>query len=424
MAYTGQENTIATLDGLFKEQYASKGIENLIPSNKKLQEMIKFNSSQKNGGAYVAPVILGLEHGITYADEDDGAFELNESIAGTMKPAKVRGYQMVLRSAISYSAASRAMSSAQAFQDATKLLVANMLDSVRNKLEVQLMLGQVGIGRLPLDGADVTTGANKTLALDAAYWAPGVWGGAEKMKVDIYDESVSTSVPVQAGAEIKSVNFETKSVVITSLTAALTAANDIRLFPAGARGKEMAGLHAILSNSGELFGIDAAQYNLWKGNKFDAKVGGVAQVLTFSILQQAIAKAVEKGLDKDVTVMVNPGHWDDLLVDEASLRNYDSSYKPEMAERGSKAIKFHSQNGMVEIVPSTLVMEGFAYVICPEDFQRIGSTDVTFRRPGQGDNFFRELESNAGFELRANSDQALFCVKPARQIIIEGLKVG
>lgn len=59
MAYTGQENTIATLDGLFKEQYASKGIENLIPSNKKLQEMVKFNSSQKNGGAYVAPVILG-----------------------------------------------------------------------------------------------------------------------------------------------------------------------------------------------------------------------------------------------------------------------------------------------------------------------------------------------------------------------------
>ena len=358
---------------------------------------------------------------ITYADEDDGAFELNESIAGTMKPAKVRGYQMVLRSAISYSAASRAMSSAQAFQDATKLLVANMLDSVRNKLEVQLMLGQVGIGRLD---ADVTAGANKTLPLQASHWAPGVWAGAEKMKVDIYDESVSSTIPLQVGAEIKNVDFETKSVVVTTLAANLTAANDIRIFPAGARGKEMAGLHAILSNQGSLFGIDAAQYNLWKGNKFDAKVGGVEQVLTFSILQQAIAKAVEKGLDKDVTVLVNPGHWDDLLVDEASLRSYDSSYKPDMAERGSKAIKFHSQNGMVEIVPSTLVMEGFAYVICPEDFQRIGSTDVTFRRPGQGDNFFRELESNAGFELRAYSDQALFCVKPARQILIEGLKVG
>lgn len=358
---------------------------------------------------------------ITYADEDDGAFELNESIAGTMKPAKVRGYQMVLRSAISYSAASRAMSSAQAFQDSTKLLVANMLDSVRNKLEVQLMLGQVGIGRV---SADVTAGPNKKVLLKASHFAPGVWSGAEKMKVDIYDESVSTSTPLQAGAEVKSVDFEDKSITITSLSSNLVAANDIAIYPAGARGKEMAGLHAILSNTGSLFGIDAAQYNLWKGNVFDAKIGGVEQVLTFAVLQQAIAKAVEKGLDKDVTVMVNPGHWDDLLTEETALRSFDSSYKPEVQERGSKSIKFHSQNGMVEIVPSTLVMEGFAYVICPEDFQRIGSTDVTFRRPGQGDNFFRELESNAGFELRAYSDQALFCVKPARQILIEGLKVG
>lgn len=58
MAFTGDANTISTLDGLFKQQYADK-IENLIPSNKKLQEMIKFNSSQKNGSYFNAPVILG-----------------------------------------------------------------------------------------------------------------------------------------------------------------------------------------------------------------------------------------------------------------------------------------------------------------------------------------------------------------------------
>jgi hypothetical protein len=362
-----------------------------------------------------------LEHGVTYAHEDDGAFELNESIAGTMKPAKVTGYQMVLRSAISYTAASRAMSSAQAFQDATKLLVANMLDSVRNKLEVQLMLGQVGIGRV---AADAAAGTNVAVELKASHFAPGVWSGAENMKLDIYDESVSTTTPIQASAVVKSVNFETKEITIKVLSASLTAANDVRIFPAGARSKEMAGLHAILSNTGSLHGIDASQYTLWKGNVFDAKVGSAEQVLSFAIIQQAIAKAVEKGLDKDVTVLVNPGHWDDLLVDEAALRSYDQTYKPDVAERGSRAIKFHSQNGMVEIVPSTMVMEGFAYIICPEDLQRIGSTDVTFKRPGQGDNFFRELEANAGFELRAYSDQALFCVKPSRQILIEGLKVG
>lgn len=407
-------NSLDTLNGLFKEQYTNKGIENLIPSNKKLQEMIKFNSSQKNGGAYVAPVILGLEHGITYADEDDGAFTLNDSIAGTMKPAKVSGYQMVLRSAISYVAASRAMSSAQAFQDATKLLVANMLDSVRNKLEVQLMLGQVGIGL-------VKAVVGNVIEIEATHFAPGVWSGAENMKIDSFDSINTGTTPDAAAIKVTAVNFEDKKITVDSAAAVTAGAT---LYPAGAKGKEMAGLHKILSNGGSLFGIDAASYNLWKGNVYTAAAPGSEVVLTFAIIQEAIAKAVEKGLDKDVKVLVNPGHWDDLLTEESALRSYDASYKPEVAEKGSKSIKFHSQNGMCEIVPSTLVMEGFAYVICPEDFQRIGSTDVTFKRPGQGDNFFRELEAQAGFELRAYSDQALFCVKPSRQILIQGLKVG
>jgi len=408
MATDAMNGPLSTLDGLFKDQYSNKGIENLIPSNKKLQEMIKFNSSQKNGGQYVAPVILGLEHGITYANEEEGAFALNEAIAGQMRPAKVSGYQMVLRSAISYTAASRAISSAQAFQDATKLLVANMLDSVRNKLEVQLMLGQVGIGKV--DGAPV----GNVVSLLASHFAPGVWSGAENMKVDIYN-----AVPAKVGATrvVTAVDFENKTITLDDASGIL---DTHTIYPAGAKGKEMAGLHAILSNTGTLFGIDAAVHSLWKGNQYDA----VDSVLTFAIIQEAIAKAVEKGLDKDVTVLVNPGHWDDLLTEQTALRQYDSSYSAAQVEQGAKAIKFHSQNGMCEIVPSTLVMEGFAYVICPEDFQRIGSTDVTFKRPGQGDNFFRELEAQAGFELRAYSDQALFCVKPSRQILIQGLAIS
>jgi len=328
-----------------------------------------------------------------------------------MKPAKVSGYQMVLRSAISYVAASRAMSSAQAFQDATKLLVANMLDSVRNKLEVQLMLGQVGIGKV--DGAPV----GNVVTLKATHFAPGVWSGAENMKVDIYNGATL----VLADAIVTAVDFENKAITLSSVVGV---ADTHTIYPAGAKGKEMAGLHKILENTGTLFGIDAAQYNLWKGNVYTAAAPGSEVVLTFAIIQEAIAKAVEKGLDKDVKVLVNPGHWDDLLTEESALRSYDASYKPEVAEKGSKSIKFHSQNGMCEIVPSTLVMEGFAYVICPEDFQRIGSTDVTFKRPGQGDNFFRELEAQAGFELRAYSDQALFCVKPSRQILIQGLAIS
>ncbi len=37
------------------------------------------------------PVILGLEHGVTFASSDDDAFNLNSPVAGQIKDAQVRG---------------------------------------------------------------------------------------------------------------------------------------------------------------------------------------------------------------------------------------------------------------------------------------------------------------------------------------------
>ena len=52
---------------------------------------------------------------------------------------------------------------------------------------------------------------------------------------------------------------------------------------------------------------------------------------------------------------------------------------------------------------------------------RVGSTDITFKRPGQADNFFRDLDSAAGYELRCFTDQALFCMAPGKQVCITGI---
>jgi hypothetical protein len=176
-----------------------------------------------------------------------------------------------------------------------------------------------------------------------------------------------------------------------------------------------------MENTGLMFGIDAAQYELWEGTQFALPS---PDVLSFSVIQQAITKGVEKGLDKDVTVLCNPGHWDDLLTEQAALRMYDSSYSTNVAENGARTIKFHSQNGMVEIVPYIHVKQGHAFIICKDDWRRIGSTDVTFKRPGQADKYLLELSSHAGVELRAYTDQAVLCIKPGRQILVTNLVVS
>jgi hypothetical protein len=56
-----------------------------------------------------------------------------------------------------------------------------------------------------------------------------------------------------------------------------------------------------------------------------------------------------------------------------------------------------------------------------DDWSRVGSTDITFKRPGQGDQFFRDLEQAAGYELRLYTDQAIFCSAPGRNVLIYGI---
>lgn len=400
-------NTVTTLNGLFKEVYADK-LENLIPEGTKLMQKVPFSPRKKElGSLYHQPVVLGLEHGITYAGPTEDAFALDDAVPGVIRDATVQGSQMMLRSRLGIAAASRASSGEpKAFENATKFLVRNMLRSMARRLEVGLFYGGVGIGEV---GA--LPGGND-IQIATAEWAPGIWAGSEQMKVEIFD---ATSTVSRGDAQVTSIDMDSRTITVNALPVG-TLVTD-KIYFKGAQGKEAVGIHYILTNTGALFGINAANFTLWRGNEVDLS----GNPLSFAAVQDAIARAVEKGLDSAVAVMVNPRTWSDLLTEQTALRQYDSSYKVSVAEAGHQEIVFYGQNGKVEIIPSIYVKEGYAYVLCMEEMLRIGSTDITFKRPDQGDTFFRELENAAGYELRAYSDQALFCYAPGKNTLISGI---
>lgn len=400
-------NSLSTLNGLFKESYADK-LRELIPDGVKILNKINFLSKDKQpGNFYHQPVILGHEHGVTFASSDDDAFNLNPAVAGVIKDAQVRGNPLVMRSLLGYVAASRAAQGGQkAFMDGTKFLVANMLRSMAKKLEIEMLYGQMGY-------AAVASISTNTITITTAEWAPGIWAGAEGMPIEIRDATGATS---RGNANVVSVDLDARTITVDAAPAGVIATDVI--FHKGAYGNEFAGIHKILSiTSGTLFNINVGTYSLFKGNSYSAS----SAALSFAKIQSAAARAVEKGLDGKLLALVNPRTWANLMTDQAALRQYDSSYSKSVSENGAESIKFHSQNGLIEIEASIYVKEGYSYLLSLEDWFRVGSTDMTFKRPGQGDEFFRDVENSAAYELRLYTDQALFCQAPGKNCLITAI---
>lgn len=344
---------------------------------------------------------------VTFAATDEDAFTLEQAIPQQMKNAQVVGTQLVLRSILGAKAIFASEGAPEtAFKNATKYLVANMLKSIMKKLEIELMYGQVGYGT-------VGAVAGLVITIPAAEWAPGIWAGAEKMPIEIRNAAGTVS---RGTANITAVNFDTKAITVDVMPA-LTAATDV-IWHKGAFGKEFAGIHKIITtNSGLLFNIPVTSFSLFQGNTYSA---GSAP-LSMNKIQNAVARAVEKGLDEDVSVLVNPNVWSTLLNEQAAKRMYDQSYSSDKSVNGSKSIEFHGQNGKISVMSSIYCKEGYAYVLYMEDMIRVGASDVTFKRPGKSEEFFRDLENAHGVELRCSTDQCLFTPSPGKNVLINNI---
>jgi len=357
-----------------------------------------------------------------------------------MQDAQVSGNQMLLRSSLAYDAAARASNSKKAFVKATELLVENMMESATKRLEVSMIHGQMGIADIAIAGF-VETAPDATTAnfvVSQASWAAGIWAGIEGAKLVFFKD---TSLTISAGTNVTANDDSDKNVIVTavntdtrtiSVSGSAAAIEDIHDFSAAKaltvyfKGAvtgtgasfayaEMAGLRRIISNTGTLFNINSATWNLWQGNT----VATTGQ-MTFSKLLTSVGKAVQRGLNEKVTVLCNPDTWSNLASDLAALRRFDGSYNKKKSENGSESICYFGQNGEIEIVSYNLVKSGEVIIFPPKRCKRIGAQDLSFKTPGREGEIFLQLPNSAGFELRNYVDCALFIETPARCVYVSG----
>lgn len=415
-----------SIQGLFKNIYADK-IQSLPPEAAALTKIVGFNQKQMTGRTYNQPVVLSRYHGMTYYQNAAGAAALDAPISMIEQNAEVEGCNAVNRATVSYELEERTkLGGAQSFKDASKHVVMELLESSVYRLECGLFYGQSGLAAFISTSVVSQVGAEITLQVPSQEWSSWIWSGAENARVEFVDDATGTIVAGTATFDVTAagipVDVDNKrltfteevagdAAVLAAAIAALGVGATISVYFKTALNNECAGLKKIMTNTGTLFGINAGQYSLWKGNVFD--VGGAD--LDQAKLEQGLNRAIGRGLKgMDVDLFVSPPAWGFLNDSLAAKRMYDSSYKEE-GTNGFKSITYYSSNGAITVHSCGYVKLGDAFLFPREHVKRIGSSDVKFQYKVEGGNevYFTTLPNNAGFEFRTFYNQAIFIEKPA-----------
>lgn len=422
------------LNSLYKVAYA-KGIVDELPEVGKLLELIDFVPSElQNGKQYEQPVTLAGEQGFTYSLDTQSAYDLNDSIGMAMQSAIVPGADIVLDSTVGYNQAARASHSATSFKSVMSTKFENMIKSTEKRAEIAILYGQDHIAQAATQ-AVVIASSMLPIVIDTAEWASGIWSGLENAQVVFTKASDNTAVDSLRSFTVAKVDPDTRTVyfsagtagtagTLTTLETAIEAyACNINFYGScsGSAGTfayaEMAGLKKIMQNTGTLFGISAASYDLWRGNTVT-----ISGQLTMAKVLSGVAKAVGRGLASDVTLVVNPDTWADLASNLAALRRFDGSYSRSKAENGSEMLEYVSQNGVIKIMAYNLVKAGDAFLFPEDKVVRIGAREIGLNDPTRPqDEIFFTIPGKAGVGLRSYTNQAVFVESPAQAVFFSGI---
>jgi hypothetical protein len=431
------ETVSTSLNGNFKNVYGDK-IMDLVPETDILyrNDRIKFVSKKgREGLQFNQPVLVALPSSATWGLNGP---TLNSPIAMQMANATVTGSAITMRDVLSYDSAARAATSEAAFEGTVGLVLRTLFKAHAKFAEIDLLYGN---GSITSAGTTATpslcqsasstqaggAGTNVTITVTYGTWAPAMFSGFQNAVLDAYN--AGAKVNTNAGLQIVSVNVVPASNSVGGTIVLTGNATDLNALQAlsgttldyywyGAYGNNMVGIKGILANTGSLFGINAATYDLWQSNSFDC---GSTQA-TFSKLQQAVALAVSRGLDEDVLTLCAPVTFADLVNEQAGARRYDSSYDNKKGEQGVEALSYWGPSGKIEVVPHMFVHQGEAFIVPPKELIKVGPLDhISPTLPGIDGDIFFQSPTQASYEVRLFSDFGLLANMPAKCTYVKNI---
>jgi hypothetical protein len=426
--------TLQTLNGMFKVQYADK-MKDLIPDMSVVISKIPFvPNNQKSGSVFIQPVILSMDQGFTCHGSNDQILTMNNPVGHTIGQAQVQSCVYSGRSFVSNAVLQRASGSEQSFVDATSHIVQALSKSFSHMLEGMHWYGGVGLATSTAATALLN---NKQLGISAANSAAFLWIGAEGMPIDIVD-STGTIV---LSTEVSSINIGTSDgsnqdggILLTlASVSGLVNASAYTIYRKGYVGLEHKGIKYILTND-NVFGINGANYSLWKSNRYAANAP-----LTYSLVSQAVARAIGRGLTGPLMAVVSPKVLRSLFPDYFAIGNEATSSSTDTRQSNSKARRFNNESDVknlfhgtdsvklsvdgvaIEFISSEFVKGGDAFFLDRESWMRVGSTGPTFNLQGAPDQYFLQRPDSLACEIRMLSDESPFSDSLNKNLIITGV---
>lgn len=402
----------------FRQRY--DGYLDPLPEDNTIADFAEFVPSEaRAGNTYNFPLQASLEHGQT-ADISGLAYALNVARDSEMVNATLDGADLALVANVAYSSMLRGRNGANkgpggnggAYWQPFDLKIELMMKSMELYRELALLYGPgtgaaiaadigvvfngVGLG----GGANVGAGTGQIVNITTASWAPGIWNNMRNALVDVYQADGTTlrvADAVVAGVPDASLN---RIQLFKSGSAVVVAATD-RIVPKGWRLNSCVGLQAILQNTGILFGVNAASYPFWNALRFTAG----ATAMTRARVLQIAARLFPNGLTDGLAMFTSSAIFADLAEEADLLQRYTGN-TDEVKRQGANKLLYISPAGTVEVRLHKYMKQGMFMMFGHGLVKRVGASDVTFRGDNGNDWFFLELPANAGYQLRAISNQA------------------
>ena len=417
-------NVLTGLNTMFK--YVQDSAESLLPDNSVLMKLIPKLTAPNTIGrnSFLIPVQLTHENGVTYAD--GGVSTLTAASAAVYSEIAVPAAPMILQTVISNSVANRMANDSKAFLNEASLRAEVMLNSLARRYEISMLYGQSATGLGTCTTASAASGTTGTAVLAAGQWAPGIWAGAIGATITFY---TAAGALVSSGADsiftVTGVTNSTYTLAISGTSTGITALSTafattgVIITFAGAggtspvNGNDMTGLDAQIVGGASFFGIDPTVYPLWQGQAYAC---GSASLNMAKVLAGAAQAVAVGGLDSELIVSLSAATYTNLNVDQSAIRQYDDSYSEKEVTNGSEGISYRGPNGKITLVVNNVTKQGEAHGFPKKHVKRVGVKEITFRRAGQSDDFFQELPTQTGYQLRCEGEFSVVLTKPAQSV--------